>query len=63
MHPNSRLASVALVALAALLSCSAPALASGSSSVIVRVEGETHTLVGPVQVQTPEAARQRRRES
>ena len=55
MHPNSRLASVALVALAALLSCSAPALASGSSSVIVRVEGESHTLVGPVQVQTPEA--------
>ena len=55
MHPNSRLASAVLVALAALLSCSAPALASGSSSVIVRVEGETHTLVGPAQVQTPEA--------
>ena len=53
--PISRLASAALVALAALLSCSAPALASGSSSVIVRVEGETHTLVGPAQVQTPEA--------
>ncbi len=55
MHPNSRLASVAIAALAALLFCSAPALASGSSSVIVRVEGESHTLVGPVQVQTPEA--------
>ncbi len=55
MHPRSRLASAVLLALAALLSCSAPALASGSSSVIVRVEGEAHTLVGPVEVQTPEA--------
>ncbi len=55
MHPRSRLAPVVLLALAALLSCSAPALASASSSVIVRVEGETHTLVGPVEVQPPEA--------
>jgi hypothetical protein len=55
MHPRSRLAPAVLLALAALLSCSAPALASGSSAVIVRVEGETHTLVGPVEVQTPES--------
>ena len=54
MHPSSRLAPVAVAALAALLFCSAPALASGPSSVIVRVEGDTHTLVGPVQVLTPE---------
>jgi hypothetical protein len=54
MHLRSRLLAFASVALAISLSCCAPALASGSSSVIVRVEGATHTLVGPVAVSTPE---------
>jgi len=54
MHPSSRLVRLAAVALAACLSCCAPALASGSSSLIVRVEGTTHTLVGPVSVSGPE---------
>ena len=54
MHLRSRLPVIASVALAVSLSCCAPALAAGSSSVIVRVEGATHTLVGPVAVSTPE---------
>ncbi len=55
MHPISRFAPVVLAALAALLCSSGAAFASGRASVIVRVEGESHTLVGPVQVLTPEA--------
>ncbi len=55
MHPIFRVASVVLVALAALLCSGGAALASGRPSVIVRVEGESRTLVGPVQVLTPEA--------
>ena len=54
MHLRSRLLAFASVALAISLSWFAPALASGSSSVIVRVEGATHTLAGPVAVSTPE---------
>jgi len=54
MHSSFRLASVVLLALTALLSCSSASLAAGRSSVIVRVEGESHTLVGPAQVLTPE---------
>ncbi len=54
MHLRSGLLAFASVALAISLSCCASALAAGSSSVVVRVEGITHTLVGPVAVSTPE---------
>jgi len=54
MHPSSRLVGVAAVVFAVCLSCCVPALASASSSVIVRVEGEAHTLVGPVSLSGPE---------
>ena len=55
MHPSSRLAVLAVAVLALAVCSLAPALASGASSVIVRVEGKSNTLVGPVAVTTPEA--------
>jgi hypothetical protein len=55
MRPSSRLAVSAAAALTLVLCCLTPSLASGASSVTVRVEGESHTLVGPVAVSTPAA--------